>query len=135
MNLYYKIKWEIKDAWWNFRKRCQRFKRGYAYSDVWDMDQWFMDTIKQMLIHLKEHGCGYPMEFNDRDEWCAILDEMINCLTLMDRYKVEESLGFVGIEGWRRMKHEDHVRIYEIMMKNKNRFFELFNKHFYELWD
>ena len=84
MNLYYKIKWKITDAWWNFRRSCQRFKRGYAYSDVWDMDFWFLNTIKPMLIHLKEHGESCPIEFNDRDEWCAILDEMINCLTLME---------------------------------------------------
>ena len=135
MNLYYKTKWKIKEAWWNFRRRCQRFKRGYAYSDVWDIDQWFMDTIKPMLTHLKEHGCGYPMEFKDRDEWCAILDEMINCLTLMDKDKVEEFLGFGGIEGWRRMDREDHIHSYETMIKNKNRFFELFNKYFYDLWD
>ena len=135
MNLYYKIKWKITDSWWNFRRSCQRFKRGYAYSDVWDMDFWFLNTIKPMLIHLKEHGESCPIEFNDRDEWCAILDEMINCLTLMDRDKANESLGFGGIEGWKRMESEDHHKSYEIMIKNKNRFFELFNKHFYDLWD
>ena len=135
MNLYYRIKNIIRKAKYTLKCKCQRFKRGYAYSDVWDMNQWFMDTIKPMLTHLNEHGCGYPMEFNDRDEWCAILDEMINCLTLMDKDKVEESLGFGGIEGWRRMDREDHIHSYEIMIKNKNRFFELFNKHFYDLWD
>ena len=56
MNLYRKIKWEVKDFWYDLRRRVQRFKRGYAYSDVWDIDYWFMGTVKPMLIHLRDQS-------------------------------------------------------------------------------
>lgn len=135
MKLYSKLKWAIKDSWWNFRKRCQRFKRGYAYVDVWDMDQWFIEMAKPMIIHLRTHGNSFPMEFNNRDEWCAVLDEMIYCLDFMEEDNVLHFLGFVEVDYWKRMKHEDSKRVGEIMMNNKNRFFELFSKYFYNLWD
>lgn len=135
MNLYYKIRNIIREVKYNLKCKCQRFKRGYASSDVWDMDLWFIDTIKPMLIHLKEHGCSFPMEFDNRYVWCAILDEMVSCLNLMSEDDVRSFLGFDGIEGWKRMKCEDYDRVCEIMIENRNRFFELFNKYFYDLWD
>lgn len=135
MNLYYKIKNLIDDFWYNFRTKCQRFKRGYSYVDVWDIDKWFIAMMKPMLIHLRTHGNSFPMEFNDRDEWCAILDEMINCLEFMDEYKVNCFFGFCDIDDYKRKTREDYQRIGETMMENKNRFFELFGMYFYNLWD
>ena len=135
MHLYYRIIGIIEDAWDTFRIRCQRFKRGYAYRDVWDMDHWFMRTVRLMLIHLRDYGDGCPMEFNDRDEWCAVLDEMINCVELMYEDNVWGFLGFVETEDYERMTDADFKKIGEIMEANKNRFFELFGKHFYSLWD
>ena len=114
MNPYNRIKWFVKDTYRDLRKRCQRFKRGYAWSDVWDMDQWFIEMIRPMLIHLRDNGISYPMEFNSRDEWCTVLDEMINCLEFMD---------------------ECNMLTLEIVQSNKNRFFELFSMYFYNLWD
>lgn len=135
MNLYYQIIGIIETAWDNFRIRCQRFKRGYAWLDVWNMDHWFMSKIKPMLIHLRIHGDSFPMEFNNRDEWCAVLDEMINCVEMMNEDKVYAFLGFVEIEDYLRMTDADIKRVGEIMINNKNRFFELFSKYFYNLWD
>ena len=131
MNLYYCIKNTISD----FRYRCQRFKRGYSYGDVWNMFDWFMRTVKLMLIHLKNEGMSYPSEFKDRSEWEAILDEMIDCLDFMDEDKVYALFGFCEIDDYKRMTKEDHQRIYKTMGKNKNRFFELFSKYYFDLWD
>ena len=46
---FYRIRRFFHDRWFNFRQRCQRFLRGYADSDVWDMDHWFIDTLKPMM--------------------------------------------------------------------------------------
>ena len=135
MKLYYKTKWAIINAYWGLRKRCQRFKRGFSWGDVWDMDQWFMEIAKPMLTHLKTNGNSYPNDFKSRDEWCAVLDEMIDCLELMEEDKVYEFLGFRRYEDYWRRTTEDRKKAYEIRENNKNRFFELFNKHFYDLWN
>ena len=138
MNLYYRIKNTISDLWYDFRCRCQRFKRGWAYGDVWDMDVWFMRTVKPMLIHLRDHGITIPGELvvdgeNQRANWENVLTEMINCLDMMDEDNVYESLGFYDDD--QLLSIEDYKRVSTIMEENKNRFFELFSKYFFSLWD
>lgn len=131
MKLYY----QIQNILYNFRSRCQRFKRGYSYGDVWNMDDWFMRTVKPMLIHLKNNGISRPMEFKDRSEWEAVLEEMIDCLNFMDEDYVFKFLGFSVVDNYRNITEEDWNRLYTIMAENKNRFFELFSEHFFDLWD
>lgn len=133
MNLYYCIKNTISD----FRYRCQRFKCGWAYGDVWDMDAWFMHTVKPMLIHLRDYGIGIPNELyiegdNERINWENVLTEMINCLDMMDEDKVYE---YLGLDSYKHMTKEDYEKCYGIMKENKNRFFELFSKYYFDLWD
>ena len=136
MSLFSRIKYKIDRLWDNFRCRCQRFKRGWAYSDVWDMDVWFMRTIKPMLLHLYHNHAGVPMEFeNSPDGWKEVLNEMITCLEMMEEDNVYAFLGFCGIEDYKRMTKEDYENVYKIMEENKNGFFELFSKYFYDLWD
>lgn len=138
MSLFSRIKYKIDRLWDNFCCRCQRFKRGYAYSDVWDMDAWFMRTAKPMLIHLRDYGIGIPGELvvdgeNQRANWENVLTEMINCLDMMDEDNVYESLGFYDYD--QLLSIEDYKRVGAIMEENKNRFFELFSEYFYALWD
>ena len=133
MRLYYKIKNKLFYDVDCLRARWQRFKRGYSYGDVWDMDYWFMRTVKSMLIHLRDHHCGVPIEFeNDDKAWSDVLTDMVSCLNMMDESQVYKELGF---NNRLNMTKEDYETVYRIMDKNKNEFFELFSKYFYNLWD
>ena len=137
MTLYHKIKNTISDFWYDFRARCQRFKRGYSYGDVWDMDFWFMRTVKPMLIHLRDHGTGIPNELyvngeNERIHWENILTEMINCLDMMDEDIVRKKL---RLNYGTSLSCEDYKLICDTMDKSKKRFFELFSYYFYHLYD
>ena len=138
MNLYYKLKNKLIYDVDSLKARCQRFKRGYSYGDIWDMDYWFMRTVKPMLIHLRDHGIGIPNELylqdadNERILWENTLTEMISCLELMSEDNVRKSL---GLEYGKHLTIEDYKRIGSIMEENKNRFFELFSKYFYSFWD
>lgn len=133
--------WRIKNffvyGFDSLRARWQRFIRGYSYGDVWDMDFWFKRTVKPMLIHLRDHGIGVPNELyldgaeNEREAWEAVLTEMVNCLDLMDEDNAQKHLG-ISDRDW---TMESHKKVYECMDENKNRFFELFSKYFYSLWD
>lgn len=131
MKLYYRIQNTLD----NLRACYQRSKRGYSYGDVWNMFDWFMRTIKPMLIHLKNEGMGYPGEFKDRSEWETVLDEMIDCLDFMDEDYTYRFFGFYTLDDYKRMTIEHQDCINKIMEDNKNRFFELFSKYFYDLWD
>ena len=137
MRLYYRIRNFFVYGWDKFRRRCQRFIRGYSYGDVWDMDCWFMDTVKPMLTHLRDHGIGIPNDLylegveNEREAWEAVLSEMIQCLTLMDIDEAQKHLGIAD----NNHSIESYKKLNDFMEDNKNKFFELFSKHFYSLWD
>lgn len=136
MRIYYRIKNFLVYGWDKLRRRCQRFIRGFAWSDVWNMDAWFMRTVRPMLLHLYHNHQGVPMEFeNNHDGWKEVLNEMITCLDLMDEEDVYCFLGFCEAEDYKRMTKEDYQNVYKIMEDNKTRFFELFSKYFYDLWD
>ena len=77
MRLYHRIKNILIYNVDSLKARCQRFKRGYAWSDVWNMDSWFMRTVKPMLLHLYHNHHGVPMEFENNPEgWKEVLNEI-----------------------------------------------------------
>ena len=136
MRWYYRIKNKLIYDFDSLRARIQRFKRGYSYGDVWDMDFWFMRTVKPMLIHLRDYGIGIPGEFcigddGNRIYWENTLTEMISCLELMDEDNAEKYLGIENND----FSVEDYNKKWALMEENKNRFFELFSKYYYNLWD
>lgn len=137
MRLYYKIKNKLLYDVDCLRARLQRFKRGYSYGDVWDMDCWFKRMAKPMLIHLRDNGCGIPFDLylegeeNERAAWEAVLTEMIECLELMDEDNVEKYLGIADDD----YSVESYQKVNNLMDEKKNRFFELFSKYFFSLWD
>lgn len=133
-----RLKFKIEMALDRFRGRCQRFMRGYSYGDVWSMDYWFIATVKPMLTHLRDHGCGVPgILCNEEDckaKWDAILTEMIECLDMMNEDNVYEKL--FGKDWFEEIRTiEEWRKVNEIMDQNKARFFELFSEYFYCLWD
>lgn len=137
MRLYHRIKNILIYDFDSLRARCQRFIRGYSYGDIWDMDCWFKRTVKPMLIHLRDNGIGVPNDLyledakNERAAWEAVLTEMIDCLTLMDEDEAEKYLGIADDD----YSAESYKKVNDLMDEKKNRFFELFSKHFYSLWD
>lgn len=127
---FYRARNFFRDKWWDFRKRCQRFKRGFAWSDVWDMDIWFISTAKSMLEHLLKKHCGHPCNIKN-EEWETILHEMTDCLELMCEDKAQDYLGIAEDD----YSLESYKKVRELMEEKKNRFFELFSKWFFNLWD
>lgn len=43
------------------KQRHQRAKRGYSDVDVWNFDNWFLDTIPKMLLELRNNTFGYSL--------------------------------------------------------------------------
>lgn len=134
-NIYHSIRRTVNSKTYNIKSRCQRFKRGYSYGDVWDMDDWFIQTAKPMLTHLKNNGMSYPTTFKSREEWEQVLGEMIGCLELMNIDDAYNYLGFCKFEDRMCITSEDYARVNEVMTANKNKFFELFSEYFYDIWD
>ena len=135
MKLYYKIQNTIIKFLNNLHSRCQRFVRGWADEDVWDMDVWFVKTVEPMLKQLRDRGYTPPEEIYDEavdvikplDE---IITEMARCVHLMNKENAKMALAIKDGQ----ISARELELLNNLMEKNKKRFFELFSEYFWELW-
>ena len=75
----------IEEKWHNLRYRCQRFKKGYSDRDVWEMQDWFVRTVKSVLQEFCARTYNHPEEI-DEEQWREILWEMGVLLDVMDSW-------------------------------------------------
>lgn len=95
----------------------QRAWKGYDESYWYGLDSTFVELYISLLTRLRKDMNSYPPEMTV-EQWEQILDEMIKCLKEM------------------RVLFTPNVsRDYDSIMESKERFFELFNRYFYQLWD
>ena len=92
--------------------------------------------MKQILTYYRDHRAGTPFVLEDesiivnneeqtaRNEafYDSILNKMLDLLEKMDETNYD-------------YKELDFKEIYEKQEEAKNKFFELFSKYFYALWD
>ena len=128
--------WIFSRLWHSFidkcRKlkwRCQRFVRGWADEDTWDINWWFIETLLPMLKKFKEENNGHPFELSE-EEWDKVLDDMIYYLEGMDEDGAVKHLYGEGAN--LTLGRYKEVRAH--MADSKEKFFELFVPHFYDLW-
>ena len=78
--VFQNIKWylyEIKYAW-------QRMLYGYSYSDVVDVDYFFLNTMANVLEDLKNTTNGYPVTEESFESWKEKLGYIVFCLREAD---------------------------------------------------
>ena len=131
-------------SWWRNLKDIPIFikriffvlKHGYSPVAQWEIYEWFMSVMKEILTNYRYNRMGSPVvidnffdvkEENPNDvvneeAYNAILDRMIVLLDLMD-----ENNQLYNDMDWKEAdkKKEDA----------KNEFFKLFSEQFYGLWD
>ena len=131
-------------SWWRNLKDIPMFikriffvlKHGYSPVAQWEIYEWFMSVMKEILTNYRYNRMGSPVvidnffdvkEENSNDvvneeEYNAILDRMIVLLDLMDEHNQ-----LYNDMDWKEAdkKKEDA----------KNEFFKLFSEQFYGLWD
>ena len=141
-----KLSWGLfmfhgKDWWRNlkdipiFIKRIFfTLKHGYSPVAQWETFGWFITVMREILVNYRDNRTGTPVVIPDyhTDDLISenknieiynnILNEMIELLDQMD----ENNLAYndVSLE-----------EMHSAMDSAKNKFFELFSKYFYTLWD
>ena len=124
---------KLKQLYWNIHRAIkfgfQRMFRGYDNADAYEFFYNFTDRNIKVLKHFKKHNFGYPANLTE-EEWDNILEEMIQHLYMMDEWNVIKSLQEGMPDGWR----PAHNTVWEVMERNKNEFFDLMKKHFYDMW-
>ena len=141
-----KLSWGLfmfhgKDWWRNlkdipiFIKRIFfTLKHGYSPVAQWETFSWFISVMREILINYRDNRTGTPVVIPDYDAddlisenknieiYNNILNEMIELLDKMD--ECNSTYNGVSLE-----------EMHSAMDSAKNKFFELFSKYFYTLWD
>ena len=141
-----KLSWGLfmfhgKDWWRNlkdipiFIKRIFfTLKHGYSPVAQWETFSWFIAVMREILVNYRDNRMGTPVvipgydiddlisENKNVNVYNSLLDEMITLLDQMDENN--SAYNDVSLE-----------EMHSAMDSAKNKFFELFSKYFYTLWD
>ena len=129
-------------SWWRNLKNIPIFikrifftlKHGYSPVAQWETFEWFIAVMREILINYRDNRTGTPVVIPDyhTDDLISenknieiynnILNEMIELLDKMD--ECNSTYNDVSLE-----------EMHSAMDSAKNKFFELFSKYFYTLWD
>lgn len=77
---YIKKPWKFfEDTWLNLKAAWQRVTRGWANRDTWDLDNYLLEILPEMIDHLRIHTHGYPGygKFDAPEKWDKFLKEEI----------------------------------------------------------
>ena len=128
--------------WWRNLKDIPIFikrifftlKHGYSPAAQWETFEWFIAVMREILINYRDNRMGTPVVIPDYniddlisenkniEIYNNILNEMIELLDKMD--ECNSTYNGVSLE-----------EMHSAMDTAKNKFFELFSKYFYTLWD
>ena len=128
--------------WWRNLKDIPIFikriffvlKHGYSPAAQWETFEWFITVMREILINYRDNRMGTPVVIPDYniddlisenkniEIYNNILNEMIELLDKMD--ECNSTYNGVSLE-----------EMHSAMDSAKNKFFELFSKYFYTLWD
>lgn len=128
--------------WWRNLKDIRIFikrifftlKHGYSPVAQFETFEWFIVVMREILINYRDNRMGTPVVIPDYniddlisenkniEIYNNILNEMIELLDKMD--ECNSTYNGVSLE-----------EMHSAMDSAKNKFFELFSKYFYTLWD
>lgn len=124
----------LKDIPIFFKRIFFTLKHGYSPAAQWETFGWFIAVMREVLTNYRNNRMGTPVVIPDYDTdnlvsenknievYNNILNEMIMLLDKMDENN--PAYNDVSLE-----------EIHSAMDAAKDRFFELFSKYFYTLWD
>ena len=127
---YYKVKWKIKEAYWEVRYGFERMLKGYDSVDTFETFAKFIERYTKILTEYRKTHIGYVGTMTE-EEWDGVIDEMLYHLKYMDEETVTEELEKDVPDDW----SASTITVYEVMDKHKDAFFKLFSEYFYNLWD
>ena len=125
------LKFKIKNVYWNTRDKIQKIIRGYSDTDINELFQWFIDTMRPMIKQFRKTTQTFSLLCSDKKEWDKILKEMDNCLYMMEKQHVIDYYGYK----YDNLTVEQGKKIRQEMEKNKDNFFDLFKEYFYDMWN
>lgn len=127
--------WTFPKNFYKFLKEvCFFLKMGYSYDAIYEHFNWFLDMERSILKRYLATHCGYPGRecAATNEEWESVVNRMIELLDGMDEEKYENDHEWDGKKDTALPYERDKIKCLE---NNKNEFFELYSKWFYDMWD
>ena len=124
----------LKDIPIFFQRIFFTLRHGYSPVAQWETFGWFIAVMREILVNYRDNRTGTPVVIPDYniddlisenkniEIYNNILNEMIKLLDKMD--ECNSTYKGVSLE-----------EMHSAMDSAKNKFFELFSKYFYTLWD
>lgn len=125
----------LKDIPIFFKRIFFTLKHGYTPAAQWETFSWFITVMREVLTNYRNNRFGTAIvipnydvddllvsENKNVEVYNSILDEMIELLDKMD----ENNSAYNNVS---------FEEMHSAMDAAKDRFFELFSKYFYTLWD
>lgn len=124
----------LKDIPIFFQRIFFTLKHGYSPVAQWETFEWFITVMREILINYRDNRTGTPVVIPDYniddlisenkniEIYNNILNEMIELLDKMD--ECNSTYNGVSLK-----------EMHSAMNAAKDKFFELFSKYFYTLWD
>lgn len=147
MSLWKRIKWWFRRA----KYARQRVRWGFSEYDVWDLDYYLADLLKDMFAYFAKHHMSHPYDVTP-EEWQQTLINISECFAqygrelptpaydaysaAVTRTKNEDGSITVEspnelLEAWREEEREQ----YEYKMQKLKEGFDLLYKWYPNLWD
>ena len=127
--LFYGSFWmKLKDIPIFFQRIWYTLRHGYPPQATWEIYEWHRRVMLETLSEFRKNLNGYPdLDENASPEeqyakWGAIIDEMCEYLDAMNEDNYDLSI--------ENLEKSDLART-----EAKDKFFELFSKYYFHLWD
>lgn len=136
MSIFWTIRRGFRDAFYDVKYGVQRWRRGYSDVDLWNLCDWFYESMNKMLPALRKKHHGYPVGMTN-EEYEGKLDSLIKLLPYLDWYNGRDIVkAEFGIKDQLFLhSKEDAEAVDKRLEEKKNEFFKLFSELFYNLWD
>lgn len=117
--------WRYPSNWWkniqsffrHIKFSIQRLRLGYSDWDTYDTSYYIDNCLIGMLTTLKEKP-GYPCDYDTKEDWDAVLDEIIGALkeAVRTQYVFNMELNDEIHQNWE--KASDYINTHKMRIEN-----------------
>lgn len=114
----------IGDFWILIKRVFFALKHGYAPQALWETDRWFIGVMREILTNYKDNriftGFFFDEGLNEEEDIAKTDKELEQMIRLLDKMD---------------MGYCDNKDPFKESERAKNKFFILFSKYFFYLWE
>lgn len=133
----------LRDWYYDIKNFIHRGIHGWAYPDVWDIDDYLARIIPPMVRKIAKDGTGCPGELwdakcvnNECKPWSDILEEIAQGFEAAKEIKdLRFHFMFKKDKDGKEYTHEYQKEKAEQLAKKLDRGLMLFSKYYLNLWD